>query len=69
MAQLDKTCGKVVKHPWVSHSVRVLRQLLEVFARLSDQSKFKHENAVIESADEMVGINNQATLELLDCIR
>ena len=66
---LDFAEGEVVVDPGVFYAPRMRCQLLKIFLSLAYQTHLEHENAMVESTNEVVWIYQKSTLELLDCTR
>ena len=61
MRSLNHACGKVVVDPWifVTHTVRGER--LKVALSFLDESKFEHEDTMIEAAQKMVWVDQETS--------
>ena len=59
---MDEARCIVVENPGIFLSMWVHRQLFEVIYGLLKQTKFEHQNTVIEATDEMVWIDEQTSL-------
>lgn len=67
MGHLDHARRKIVVDPGVFDTPWMLRKLLKVFFGFFNQSKLKHEHSMIKSAKEMIRIDQQPSLQLLNC--
>ena len=67
MGHLYHARRKIVVDPGVFDTPWMLRKLLKVFFGFFNQSKLKHEHSMIKSAKEMIRIDQQPSLQLLNC--